>query len=317
MKKLLTKMRSGPQATIGTDKDLQGSQELHQPPRVLSDTQNMRISSAQLGSQKATLEGLASEIQINILQQLSDVTSLRSLVHAVPSYHSAYVSRRCFILKSVLAGSIERELLVDAHSVIDALDIIRDCSNDAPAHEVRSFLEQHRVRRSSESMDFPAIPSEKLFLLARLESSVQSVTSSFIESRLSACPSGEQINFHHETVSANESRRVRRALYRLELFCVLFGRSAFGRPGKSYNYSIKQSNSFESTDEGVQFFAVFTPWEIEEIACVRDYAIEHYKSLYEVHWQELNVRMIGNFGTSASSFLELDGRNASSLDVSR
>jgi len=237
--------------------------------------------------QKPTLEGLATELKIHLLHHIFDIASLKALTHAVPLYHMAYVSQRCDILRSVLTNCLGSEVIIDALALAKALDIRRDLKNHALVDEVKRFMEKRKFCRSPGLLDLPDIPPEKLFLLIRLKATVETMTGLFVESRTKLDPTD---------LSQSEHRRIRRALYRFELFCVLFGRSSFGHPQK---WSCERTCGSITAAEGMEFLAPFEPWEIEEIACVRDYAVELYQHLYQAPQQTFDLQASGGSGPSS------------------
>ncbi len=245
------------------------------------------MSNAFLIPQERTLEGLATDLRLNLLYYIFDIASLKALICAVPAYHSAYDLERYAILRSVLTNYLSSEVIIDALTLVNALDIRRDLTNHALVDEVKRFMEKRRFCRSPGLLDLPGIPRQKLFLLARLEARVESMTDFFFLSR---------IKLDDERLSLSELRRTRRALYRFELFCVLFGRSSFG---ESHKWRSMNRYGTTATAEGMQFLALFESWEIEEIACVRDYAVELYQQLYQAQQQTLNPPASGGSGLSS------------------
>ena len=86
-----------------------------------------------------------------------------------------------------------------------------------------------------------------------------------------------QVKLDYGGLSLGELHCIRRALYCFKLFCVSFGRSSFD---VSQEQRFMNNYRTIAAAEGMQFLVVFETWEIEEIACVRDYAIELYQQLY-------------------------------------
>jgi len=208
-------------------------------------------------------------VKFYLLYYIFNIASLEALTRAVLLYHSAYDLERYAILRSVLTNCLGSEVIIDALALVNALDIRRDLTNHALVDEVKSLLQKCKFCRSPGLLDLPDTPSEKLFLLARLEARVESMTDF-------SSPHGS--SWTMDVPLLVNYAAFRRALYRLELFCVLFGRSSFGESQKWWSMNRCETTA---TAKGMQSLALFKPWEIEEIACVRDYAIELYQQLYQ------------------------------------
>lgn len=266
----------------------QGSEDVFELSEIRSALPLVHTSPTGLTFQESTLEGLATEMRLCILHHIFDISSLKALIRAAPAYHSAYDLERYAILRSVLANCLGSKVIVDALSLVNALDIRRDRANHALIGEVKRFMERRESCRTPEILGLQGIPRQKLFLLARLEASVESMTDIFVPL---------SIKFDNGGPSPSELRRIRRALYRFELFCVLFGRSSFG---ESQAWRSTNRSGTTVTPEGKQFLALLKPWEVEEIACVRDYAFELYQQLCQAQQQTSNPPASGGSGLSST-----------------
>ena len=71
-------------------------------------------------------------------------------------------------------------------------------------------------------------------------------------------------------LSTNETTRIRRALYRYELYCNMFG---------PQNYMLHEH-------EVMVFLRLFPPWEVEEIGCIHTYLQNRLTIFGEIvyHW---------------------------------
>jgi hypothetical protein len=137
-----------------------------------------------LAPREATLEGLATELEFYLLYYIFNIASLEAFTRAVLSYHAAYDLQCCAILGSVLTNCLGPEVIIDALALVNALDIRRDLTNHALVDEVKHFMEKRRFCRSPGLLDLPGVPRQKLFLLARLEARVESMTDFFFLSRI-------------------------------------------------------------------------------------------------------------------------------------
>lgn len=273
----------------------QGSKDTFELSEIHSALPLVHTLHTGLIPQEPTLEGLATEVRLCLLHHIFDIASLKALIRAVPAYHSAYDLERYAILRSVLANCLGSEVIIDALALVNALDIRRDLANHALVDGVKAFMEKRKhfmekrkFCRSPGLLDLPGVPRQKLFLLARLEARVESMTDIFVPSPIKLDNGGP---------SPSELRRIRRALYRFELFCVLFGRSSFG---ESQAWRSTNRYGTTATAEGMQFLALLEPWEVEEMACVRDYAFELYQKLYQAQQQTLNPPASEGSGLSST-----------------
>lgn len=117
-------------------------------PRVPA-TPNAQV---RLSSPSASLEGLAVELQHEILQRLPDLPTLDAIVHASQSYHRAYVARR----QSILA-----EVVLSRHwsrcCTRSTCKTVRRSEDFSKATKVRDAY-RHRFRsKGSHSLELPAL----------------------------------------------------------------------------------------------------------------------------------------------------------------
>ena len=240
----------------------------------------------------ATLERLPTEIQSAILLDIGDIGSLESLVRASPRYHSAYLSQRHAILQRVLSNSIHPHVLYDALSAIDSTKIMTSKWEDRAAR-VRTFLSDYRDTRDKwappEHLDL-----ETLCRLAQLQKHVQHSTEDLCRVAISSYPFPGTQTEHGKEISSNESRRFYRAFYRFDLFCTLF-RNWDTPPDDellSNGLNRHHENPFElePLEKSSRFLSLFNPWEVEELACVRDYFFNYYHRMLHKFEPDLRER---------------------------
>lgn len=175
-------------------------------PIVSPETGDVRALNTPL---KTSLEGLPIEIQSAVLLSIRDIASLKSLIHASPKYHSAYLSQRHAILQRVLFNSIHPDALYDAFSAITSSKTLTSSVEDQVAR-VKAFLSEYKDNRDtwtpSEHLDL-----ESAYRLAQLQSQVQHATEDFCQQAFSSHPSSGNPVEHWEQLSSNESRRFHRA----------------------------------------------------------------------------------------------------------
>ena len=237
----------------------------------------------------ATLERLPTEIQSVILLKIGDIGSLKSLVRASPRYHSAYLSQRHAILKWVLFNSIHPDVLYDAFSAIDSNKTMTSNRKDRAAR-VRTFLSDYRDTRDKWAPPEHLDP-ESLYRLAGLQNHIQHSTEDLCRAAISSHPfPGTQI-VHGQELSINENRRFYRAFYRFDIFCNLF-RNWKTPPDEELLSNASNDNPFElePLEKSSRFLSLFKPWEVEELACVRDYFFNYYRRMLHNFEPDLRER---------------------------
>lgn len=229
---------------------------------------------AQVGfePQSASLEGLAFELKFEILQRLTDLPSLDAIVHASPSYHRAHVTRRHSILAKVVSRDIGPNILLEAHALAMALT-----TNNKDGSEIRRFLEEYKSTRTEPaSVSIERFPLTHIATLSRVQYAVRFASKDFCQATLSRHPLSSEKEEDIPPLSTNEARRINRAFYRFEIFCTIFSQPGF-----------KVKRKLDCMDMCHLFLNQFPPWEVEEIACIRDYIIGRYAQLFAKHEHEL------------------------------
>lgn len=264
MKKFLNRYRPGSWKDGGAPRT----------PKNSSRVPTAQTSNAHSELQHASLEGLAIEIQLNVLRSLPDIKTLRSLVKASPRYLKAYESQQKSILSRVLARDIGPYILCEAYSVAEASAINRLLDQDGS--EVTKFVENYKLKRDSENVAPECLPLQKLFFLAQLQNAIRYASLEFCIDALASAPGPTVQLEQSKMLSPFEVRRIHRALWRFELFCVLFRENERGDP-----------DPFTCVDKSSLFLSLFPPWEVEEIACIRDFIHRRYARLFAYHEREL------------------------------
>jgi hypothetical protein len=221
----------------------------------------------------ASLDGLPTELKSSILYFAPNVSTLRTLIRASPLYYKVYLDERKAILSTVLVRDIGIEVLTDALAVHEASQIGFNepvGRNDG----VKSFFSQYKVRRgSSSSATCDSLDIRTLKSLSRLQSVITEITTDFCDTTISVHPvTGERVQSVGD-LSSNEKRRIYRSFYRFELFRALF----------------TYSRSFDAMDQSLLFLSIFKLWEVEELACVRDYMIRRYPGILQERSPELST----------------------------
>lgn len=230
----------------------------------------------------ASLSGLPAELKTLILHSASNIPALQALVRSSPLYHKVYLDKRKVILSAVLLRDIGTEILPDALAVYKTSQIGFDESGRRK-DSVQSFISQYKAERGSASLTTcNSLDIRTLESLSRLQCVVAKIAIDFCETTLSVHPvTGERIQSQGH-LSPNEKRRIYRALYRFELFRVLFTEP------RGMQIPSESRRCFDSMDQSFLFLSIFKVWELEELACVRDYIIKRHMEFLQESSSELS-----------------------------
>ena len=268
--------------------------------------------------QRGSLENVPVEIQQIILHHMPDFSTLQALISASPAYLRAYLSQRHSIMSDILHRSIHPDVLLDAMAIVDALKLSRNYDDYVP--NLKAFVEQYKTTKASLDVDLEPLKPSTTEESWEFHLLVLDVTKDFCDYALSTHPvTGQSLN-HYTSLSPNEARRIHRALYRYELFTRLFHEPDFyleeqdnrhrDRPPDKTRLALQRNSirSLDSQDKSWLFFPLFKAWEVEEIACVRDYITHRYDELYESCKSELQEMMGGYAPGDTPPLLPFEGQ---------
>ncbi|KAF2745517.1 hypothetical protein M011DRAFT_488120 [Sporormia fimetaria CBS 119925] len=192
------------------------------------------------------IDRLSLELQQMILCQLGDVLSLRSAALTCRALYHAVLSAETLITTRVWLEQVGIDALPEACLALEA------ARGEPHSQETaRKFIETHLQKRAE-----PAIPwaLSSAIPMAKLCVCVTDLASRFIE----ACATKTNI-LSSSPPSTEEVSRIRQALYRFEIFCSLF--------------RLETNDGGPGPDLVNAYFSCFSPWEIEQLACVHDFLV--------------------------------------------
>lgn len=258
-----------------------------------------------------TLDHLPTEIKANIICRAPDLRTLQAFVRASPVFHAVYLSNREHILRELLVRSIGLPVALDAITVVLALRARKEGLRNAHSDIVENFIYQYgeRVKTfkkecetfsqvemekkyANVGLDFfeisPPLATDEIFEMARLHSTVQTLSEDVAQSCLNLVPDAYQEWQGNKVLSASETRRVQRALYRVEVYRLLFA----DRPlifsfffGSHYDQKYAENCRNYQTDI---FFKIFESWGFHEMLCVMEYMLRVFAAT--VDWDILPVK---------------------------
>ena len=274
MKKLYGRLRPGCPKDDGGVPLVPEQQSGRFPARVIKSKSPPTPANPHIerGTQSTSLEGLPLELKYEIFQRLAGLPSLNAIVHASPSYHKAYRARRQSILVKVLSQEIGQGVLFEANAIAMALTI-----DKKDGTEIRRFVDNYKnVRREAATVSLEEFSLRHIVTLSQVQFAVRFAVKGFCQATLSGHPMSGEKQEHFTPPSSNEARRINRAFYRLELFSMIFSQP-----------NLEVRKRLDCMDMCHLFLNQFPPWEVEEIACVRDYIIDRYRQLFAKYADEL------------------------------
>lgn len=227
-----------------------------------------------------TLETLPPPVRHLILSQLK-LPELSSLVHASPVFHAQYRESRRSLLAAALQSALHG-VAVDAWAAHRSASMPLVESFAARRAAVVSYLDSYQQRRGDISKPFSLVVEAALteedatsmtFFYRRIVLPVMERKASLALSWL-AKRSGLEPSI--TPLSATEEVRLLRGFYRFQLACNLFGRGRY--LGKT---ATARGHDFRSVEILHIFLDLYEPWEVEEIACIYDFARDAVRNVFE------------------------------------
>lgn len=237
----------------------------------------------------STLEGLPSELRIEILMFMPDLPTLRACVYSSPVMHEQYKSNRDRILRACLYRELDG-LVIDSYAlVMSRVSVLGSPRTD---EKIIEFLESYKSWFSEPDTrpDMYSLTPRFVRWLAAFQLRVvrpltrSYITWAFANLKNAVSPSmsrymgyaadKEETAVDREPdieINRSEVIRIQRALYRHEIFHRLFGRNA----GKRY------TGGFRDYFVNHVFFDMFDPWETEAIGCIDIFVREKYVDMFK------------------------------------
>ena len=218
----------------------------------------------------ASWHSLPTELQLMIMNLLPDIISFRNFIHAMPFAARTFTAYSTEIISNVLANCLSR----DCQKLLFILISIQDHSpfsdRDVPFVFGTNIIYNPRTCRFKLSVE----PRKPIEILDHLCRTIQAV--SFFTSLFPKLQAYRHIDFDVQHLSVLELRRLQRSLLRFEICSVL----ACSSPFRNAEIASCDADTTQ-VDLLSAFLGRYTPWEVEELACVYDFlelAIFQYPS---------------------------------------
>ncbi|KAL2827856.1 hypothetical protein BJY01DRAFT_228924 [Aspergillus pseudoustus] len=274
-------------------------------PVLLEDMQQVAASF----NLKASLENLPPEVRRQILSA-SCFDSLNALVHASPVYHQQYLLDRWHILCDSLKLTLG-SVFVDAYTAFKCgqVDFLKTRSSESVTRILEGFAERRLFEPvgSSRPLAIDEIVGMLSFHRSIIIPVARRYTTWALDNLLKESASPQT---SHEPLSRSEETRVFRALYRLQLFCNLFG--------ENHHEPLFHPRLTFGWGEVLEVFIfLFEPWEVEELHCVYTFAKATYDRIFDkIAWDvdEKNPKFDGQRPPTPDGAFDLSSSRISFLE---
>ena len=238
------------------------------------------------------LTTLSPELKYAIFTNLPDVTSAKSLALVSSSFYYTFLDAQSLILTRILQNEISTGLLQGAFAAYKASKIplwtkqaIQDFLDE---YFGRSLLHTNQNWNLSEALR-----------LSNVHSCVEFFAAQFASFALSKNPTTRGSN---AAPYSAEMARIKRNLYRFELYCNLFRKPSSDRLRRDARNCLIRPSPFGTQEQRDIFFDKFPPWENEQLGCIHDYLIEEITTPFtdvakhDVDFGELSIPWVETFG---------------------
>ena len=220
-----------------------------------------------------------------ILCHMLEVSSLRGIVHASPTYHQVYLGAREEILHNITSQTLQKNNigLLDPWTAIHAPQF--DSHNPHRVEIITQYLERY-AQGSMDGIRSRLEPQESLAILS-LHRKFTVLIHKFCDTNLLQNPLTGLSDEKAAPLAPSELYRLYRALWRYEIYSKLCG----PRPATcSLHQVFGPDMSSDSTDVEIahEFFGLFPTHEVEELACLHKYARDTYH-LLSLQWYHVGT----------------------------
>ena len=221
------------------------------------------------------LESLPPELKIILMSTMPDVSSLRNLTRASPVYHQTYVGARESIFHNMTALTLydSNVSTLEAWTAINAPQIDHFIAHRKAI--ITEFLDRYGDGLTDGRQRFTVEESLAVLSLHRkMTTLVDDYCTQILNQNPNTLTTSDKANI--PKASSAELRRLYRAFYRYEIYCKLF--CAVDLDEHYYRFQV-QHNLFDEVALTEIFVKLFPVHEVEELACMHNYAQECYKNL--------------------------------------
>lgn len=230
----------------------------------------------------ASLETLPQKLKLSVLSQIPDISTLNNLILASPTCYQAIISTNAGtkILSTILHREICPEILVEARFLLKARRIKRNENWLSVVQElIREYKNEKKTLVKAENGQGEGsevlIEEENVLEVVKPHCLILEMAKEFCIEALGKHPVTEEFVDSPVILSDAEERRVQRALYRFEIFRVLFAEK------DNWNSSSYRPREFDGMETSHLYLSSMRVWEVEELACIRDWMFRVYGRMLE------------------------------------
>lgn len=226
---------------------------------------------------RARLEELPFELKLMIMEEVPDLTSVKSLSFVSRDFHGIWESKKIMILSNNFLSDLSSELLAEAHNIVRLSRLGYGRDNHRQVVEI--FLDDAEY---PENLKTSQIEPTRLSDIAALHDDIKWLATDFYRSTLLKHPiTGDKLeNLPHP--SRTELNRIYRGFYILEYFCNCFRVSPQGIA----------RDFFTAEDQANLFLSGYSAYEVEELVCIRDYIFRTLSEMFPDIEEELSQTSI-------------------------
>ena len=239
-----------------------------------------------------SLTALTPELKCLIFTNLPDVTSAKSLALVSSSFYYTFLDAQSLILTQILQNEISTDLVQGACAAYKASKIPLWTKQ-----AVEEFLDRYFKRFVHDNT--PKWNLSEALHMSKVHTCVEFFAAEFAALALSKNPSMRGSN---AAPSSKELMRIKRILYRFELYCNLFRKPSYDRMRRGERNCLIQPSPFGAEEQRKNFFDKFSPWENEQLGCIHDYLIKEITAPFgdvakhDVDWGEDCIPWVNMFG---------------------
>ena len=209
-------------------------------------------------------------------------------------------------LTNALLNSMQLPVMMDAIGVVLALRTRKLALSDTSSAVYKRYISQYKERISAfekrceimpqakmeaicaeVGLSFfgivPPLTSDEINGMARLHSIVMWIAEHMMQACLRFKPFTQcsKVFEGKTSLTGSEARRIHRALYRIEIYRLIFSKRELEFPPPAFGVDADYDRVWdeamqERREEATEFCLIFKSWEYHELLCVRDYILRVY-----------------------------------------
>lgn len=219
----------------------------------------------------ASLRTLPVELRQAILASLDDIRSVRAAVVSSPVFYRAFLGSKQQILSTILHRQIPQSLFSDALAVLESTHL-----QPWTKEGIQDFMTRWYKHRTFAE---PEWTLQTALAVSEIQQHVDFFSLDFVSSALSAHPLTGVPDVCPKPPTARELTRVQNAFYRFELYRNLF---------REYKW---RQDRFTAVEQRDVFFAKYSTWENEQLACIHDYLFRRLSIGASFIWSSMPLRL--------------------------